>query len=151
MTRWKYGVVLGLVIAAAVMAQEREPAVDPMAATTLREMCDRLEAAKSLSFTAQITWDTEGPHKLQFGAVQTVDLRRPGHSARERVEEVTFTADREGKFRYRCSQTCGFLHPFMLGEFIVAPNRLLPTGISLAFGVLVGSFLVVLLRPEEER
>lgn len=74
---------------------------------------------------------------------------RPGES--ETVEEVVIEADREGKFRYRCSHTCGFLHPFMLGELIVEPNRLLPTGIGMTLGVLVGGFLFVTIRPEGER
>ncbi len=79
----------------------------------------------------------------------TVELRRPSRPGEvESVEEVVFTADREGKFRYRCSQTCGFLHPFMLGELIVAPNRLLPVSIGLAVGVLFGSLFVL---PRKER
>lgn len=81
----------------------------------------------------------------------TVELRRPSQPGqRELVEEVVFVADREGKFRYRCSQTCGFLHPFMLGELIVEPNRLLPTGMGLAGGILVGAFLVALLRKDKK-
>lgn len=66
----------------------------------------------------------------------------------ETVEEVVFTADREGKFRFRCSQTCGYLHPFMLGELIVEPNRLLPTSVGLAFGMLFGGFLFVRVRGD---
>lgn len=66
----------------------------------------------------------------------------------ELVEEVVFTADKEGKFRYRCSQTCGFLHPFMLGELIVEPNRLLPTSVGLALGVLLGGLLMVLVKGD---
>jgi plastocyanin len=65
---------------------------------------------------------------------------------RETLEEVSFVATREGKFRYRCSQTCGYLHPFMLGELIVSPNRLLPVSIGLAVGVLLGGFIVVSLK-----
>ncbi|CAG0976631.1 plastocyanin [Anaerolineae bacterium] len=41
----------------------------------------------------------------------------PGKSA-----EVTFVADKEGKFKFRCSVSCGTLHPFMIGELNVAPN-----------------------------
>lgn len=80
-------VILGLVVGGtAVLGQDRRPesqpasqdgTVDPMAATVLRDVCDRLEAAKSFAFRAQVTWETAGEHKLQFGAVQTVALRRP--------------------------------------------------------------------------
>lgn len=73
-----------------------------------------------------------------------VALRKPSqHGESQTVEEVKFTADREGKFRYRCSNTCGFLHPFMLGEFIVGPNRLLPLSLGLMVGVLVGGLFIV--------
>ncbi len=70
-------------------------------------------------------------------------LKRPSHPDESRqVDEIVFTANREGKFRYRCSHTCGFLHPFMLGEMIVAPNRLLPVSQGMAVGVLIGGVLI---------
>ncbi len=40
----------------------------------------------------------------------------------DRVKEVEFVADKAGKFTFRCTQTCGNLHPFMTGELIVKPN-----------------------------
>lgn len=50
-----------------------------------------------------------------------------GYNLDQRVEPglsqpVEFIADQPGKFRYRCSVSCGSLHPFMLGELVVNPN-----------------------------
>lgn len=38
------------------------------------------------------------------------------------TEEIAFTAEKPGKFRYRCAVSCGPLHPFMIGELIVEAN-----------------------------
>lgn len=50
-----------------------------------------------------------------------------GYGLEQRVEpgvaqEITFVADRAGKFRYRCAVACGPLHPFMIGELVVNAN-----------------------------
>lgn len=51
-------------------------------------------------------------------------VRHPSSETEFRqVEEVELTAGAPGKYHYRCSVTCGTLHPFMLGELIVRPNR----------------------------
>jgi len=68
---------------------------------------------------------------------------RPGEPV-TKVEEVIFVADKVGKFRYRCSHTCGSMHPFMQGELIVAPNRLLGAGVGGFVGLLLGSGLIAL-------
>lgn len=44
----------------------------------------------------------------------------------------TFVADHAGVFRFRCTVTCGNLHPFMLGKLRVGSNFLLIRGIALA-------------------
>lgn len=51
---------------------------------------------------------------------------------------LTFTANRPGTFRLRCSVTCGALHPFMTGKLQVGPNLLLWRGLGLAFLALIG-------------
>ena len=50
-----------------------------------------------------------------------------GYGVEQRVEpaitrQISFTADQTGKFRYRCSVSCGSLHPFMIGELVVSTN-----------------------------
>ena len=39
-----------------------------------------------------------------------------------RPAQLSFTADRAGSFRFRCSVACGNLHPFMIGQLKVGPN-----------------------------
>lgn len=78
-----------------------------------------------------------------------VELSRPSRRSEgsKKVKEVMFVADRSGKFRYRCSQTCGYMHPFMLGELVVGPNRTYYAGLGVILGMpLVGLGLVAFRR-----
>ena len=69
-------------------------------------------------------------------------IRHPSkHDDFQEDDRITFTADRTGKFRFRCSQTCGYMHPFMQGEMIVSPNYELWGGIGLVTGVTVSTLV----------
>ncbi len=64
------------------------------------------------------------------------------------TEEIRFTADQPGKFRYRCSVSCGAMHPFMIGELIVNPN--VPFTQAAAFALLAFSAVIVRLSQPEK-
>jgi heme/copper-type cytochrome/quinol oxidase subunit 2 len=76
-------------------------------------------------------------------------LRHPSEkgTAYQPAEEISFVANRAGKFHYRCSITCGYMHPFMNGVLIVRPNYLYPTGLGLSLGLVVGMLLVCRRAP----
>ena len=78
-----------------------------------------------------------------------VDVTRPAAGESDRVREVTFVADRPGKFRYRCSTACGAMHPFMVGELIVEPNWLWPVSAAVAGGLLIAAGLLAGARSRE--
>jgi polyferredoxin/plastocyanin len=59
----------------------------------------------------------------------------------DKVSEVEFVADKAGKFTFRCTQTCGNLHPFMSGELIVKPNTPYYLFISLSIWIVFSLLL----------
>ena len=56
-------------------------------------------------------------------------------------ETVEFVADKVGTYRFRCSTTCGPMHPFMIGELKVEPNS--PFRGAAALAVIAGLGTVV--------
>ncbi len=59
------------------------------------------------------------------------------------IGKATFRADKGGRFTFRCSETCGEFHPYMIGYLTVEPNNRFHLfvaavlGIGLLMGVLV--------------
>jgi heme/copper-type cytochrome/quinol oxidase subunit 2 len=63
---------------------------------------------------------TDVVHGLAIDGYNQSITADPGQTAR-----LTFTADQEGSFRFRCTASCGNMHPFMIGKLKVGQNTLL--------------------------
>ncbi len=59
----------------------------------------------------------DAEHGLYIDGYAVNIQAEPGRSA-----DAAFIADQEGKFKFRCSVSCGALHPFMIGELSVEPD-----------------------------
>lgn len=70
---------------------------------------------------------TDVVHGLYLDGYDLEVTADPGQTA-----SLSFIADKSGTFRFRCSVTCGPLHPFMIGKLKVGNNTLLWRGIALA-------------------
>ena len=69
---------------------------------------------------------TDVVHGLYIDGYDLNVTADPGQTA-----TLSFVADRSGSFRFRCSVTCGALHPFMIGKLNVGSNDLLWRAIGL--------------------
>jgi plastocyanin len=70
---------------------------------------------------------TDVVHGLYLDGYDLEVTADPGQAA-----TLSFIADKSGTFRFRCSVTCGPLHPFMIGKLKVGNNTLLWRGMALA-------------------
>lgn len=66
------------------------------------------------------------------------------------AQHVEFVANQVGKFRYRCSVSCGTLHPFMTGELVVGPNLVLLRAVGLMLVTLAGTLFYLWRFPPRE-
>lgn len=73
-------------------------------------------------------------------------LETSAHPGQEGV--ITFTANKTGKFSYRCSVTCGEFHPYMIGYLTVEPNTRFLTYLIILFVLGGASFLILMVKRE---
>jgi heme/copper-type cytochrome/quinol oxidase subunit 2 len=75
-------------------------------------------------------------HGLSIDGYEVQMTAEPGQTTR-----LTFTASRSGTFRFRCTVTCGNMHPFMIGKFQVGPNLLYARASALAVLAVIAGVL----------
>ena len=80
---------------------------------------------------------TDVVHGLYLDGYDVAVSADPGKTTR-----LSFVADKPGAFRFRCSVTCGALHPFMMGTLRVGPNWLLWRAATLALVAAAAGMLV---------
>ena len=129
---WQWGVLAGLVLAALFVPV-------PAAATIPTERTYHVEASRFEYSPAILTANpgdrvtieltaTDVVHGLSVDGYNLAVTADPGQTAR-----LTFIANRQGSFRFRCTTTCGNLHPFMIGKLQVGQNTLLWRAVALSF------------------
>jgi heme/copper-type cytochrome/quinol oxidase subunit 2 len=139
---WRWLALSGLALLIMVLPM-------PVTATTPVERTFQIEASQftyspavlSVNPGDRVTIEllaTDVVHGLSIDGYKLETTSDPGQTAR-----LTFVADRQGTFRFRCTVTCGNLHPFMIGKLQVGQNELLWRGALLAGLVLIAGVWVV--------
>lgn len=81
---------------------------------------------------------TDVVHGLYIDGYDLAVEADPGQAA-----TLTFTADKQGSFRFRCNVTCGAMHPFMIGKLTVGRNDWLLRSTGLAVIAVLGILTLV--------
>ena len=110
----------------------------PVAATTPTDRTFHIEASRFEYMPAVLAVNpgdrvtieltaTDVVHGLSIDGYNLATTADPGQTAR-----LTFVADRQGSFRFRCTVTCGNMHPFMIGKLEVGQNLMFWRAIALS-------------------
>lgn len=75
-------------------------------------------------------------HGLFIDGYEVKTIAEPG-----RPGKLTFVADRDGAFHFRCAVPCGNLHPFMIGKLVVGPNFTWLRAVAASLLATLGAFV----------
>ncbi len=135
--------VLALVIALAPVPVMAEPTTRHITVTASQFAYNppvlRVNRGDRIIITLQAADVMHGFYLDGYGINEQVE---PGQTRR-----IEFVADRTGKFRYRCSVSCGPLHPFMIGELVVEPNLTFARAVGLMGLAVAGTFVYLRKNP----
>ncbi|MBM4034499.1 MAG: hypothetical protein FJ291_22365 [Planctomycetes bacterium] len=68
-----------------------------------------------------------------------------------KVGVATFVADKPGRFTFRCSETCGEFHPYMIGYLMVEPNTRFRVYVVATIGLAVAAAVLVFFRTRQSK
>jgi heme/copper-type cytochrome/quinol oxidase subunit 2 len=118
---WAVGVTVSLVLlallaplpAAGATPQERHITVSARS-FAFEPGTVRVNRGDTVVLTLEATDVVHGLYLDDYGVSAVAE---PGQPA-----VLRFIASRPGAFRFRCSISCGAMHPFMIGKLVVGPN-----------------------------
>jgi cytochrome c oxidase subunit 2 len=96
---------------------EKEPRIINVIAKRFEYQPNRISVQKGELITLRME-SLDVTHGLYLDGYGIDMKARPGL-----IGKATFVADKPGRFSFRCSETCGEFHPYMIGLFEVLPNN----------------------------
>lgn len=128
-------VILGLIVLAAPVKAPRDPQVHTIELDSSQYEFSPNRLVVNQGDTLVITLTaSDVVHGFYLDGYEIEQRVEPGIS-----ERIEFVAGKRGKFRYRCSVSCGTMHPFMIGEMVVRPNVPLWRAVGLLSVALTGA------------
>lgn len=118
--------------------REREPRVITVKAKRFEYIPNRIYVRQGQTVTLRME-SLDVTHGLYLDGYGLDIKANPGL-----VAKATFVADKRGRFTFRCSETCGEFHPYMIGFLEVTPNRrfhVFILAVCAAFVVMLGILL----------
>ena len=122
----------------------KEPRVIEIIAKRFEYVPNRISVKKGDVITLKME-SLDVTHGLYVDGYGVNIKARPGL-----IGTATFVADKTGRFTFRCSETCGEFHPYMIGFLEVTPNsrfRIFLAMMCIAFVII----LVIIPRPAGQR